>query len=394
MGGWAKTCGCSGLAVGVVAGMTLLAGVAAAQTPSLTLIGTPPGRLDSLITGMSSDGTVFAGYTQPVGGRRGFTWTRAGGFDEWGASPNVPSETRGLAISGDGSTVVGRRDFGTQGVEAFRYRNGTYSTLGALPSGYDQSTASGVNANGSVIVGAMYDSRFVNTPGAMRWTAATGMQNIGVASPGHVGAEFTGLSRDGSTAIGISNPGFNGGRAYSWTESGGWRFLPMPDGFGAVYDARPVQANFDGSIIVGYSSNFSAPGATSAGILWQYGMPRDLGTFGQDWSMFPQAVSDNGSVIVGGARNVETRRDVAVIWLNGGGPVNFQDYLASLGVGVPSGWQIAACGSVSADGNTVSGVATDGQRLQGFIATIPTPAAFAPLAMTFLIASRRRRSIA
>lgn len=390
MGGWAKVSGRSISLVSVIAGITLLASVAVAQTPSLTLIGVPPGRLDSTITSMSSDGGAFTGYTTASGGvRRGFTWTRAGGFNEWGALPSVPQGTRGLAISGDGSTVVGRRDLGTT-IEAFRYRGGTYSTLAPLPSGYDWSTATGINNNGSVIVGTIEDSSGLRGTNAMRWTAATGTQNIGRAQPNHAGANFNGLSRDGNTAIGVSFPGGIGGRAYSWTESGGWRFLPMPDGFAPAYDATTTGVSFDGSFVTGYSAPFTSGSDRYAGILWQNGVPRDLGTFGEPWNMFPSAVSDNGSVIVGGSRNVDTSIETATIWLNGGGPLNLQDYLMSLGVTLPAGVRMIGAGSVSADGTVISGAVMNGFRLQGFIATIPTPTTLAPVLLTFLIPRRRR----
>lgn len=377
--------------VSCIAALIGACAIALSQTPSLTLIGTPPGRLDSTIISMSSDGGAFTGYTTASGGvRRGFTWTRAGGFDEWGALPSVPGGTRGLAISGDGSTVVGRRDPGTTTVEAFRYRNGTYSTLGALPAGYDQSTATGVNNNGSVIVGTIEDSSGLRGTNAMRWTATTGMQNVGRAQPNHAGANFNGLSRDGNTAIGVSFPGGVGGRAYSWTQGAGWRFLPMPDGFASAYDATTTGVSVDGTFVTGYSTPFTSGSDRYAGILWQNGLPRNLGSFGDSWDMFPSAVSDNGRVVVGGCRNVDTSIEIATIWLNGGGPINLQDYLASFGVTLPAGVRMIGAGSVSADGTVISGAVMDGFRIQGFVATIPPPVSVAPVLLAFLIAPRRR----
>jgi probable HAF family extracellular repeat protein len=85
-----------------------------------------------------------------------------------GDLPGGGSYSWASGISADGSVVVGSSD-SASGREAFRWtRGGGMVGLGDLPGGLFGSTASGVSADGSVVVGSSdIDSAFQH---AFRWT--------------------------------------------------------------------------------------------------------------------------------------------------------------------------------------------------------------------------------
>lgn len=375
--------------LGVLCGLVGWSVDAVAQTPSLTLIGVP-GQTNTFLTGISADGQTASGWAQSPN-EFGFTWTRSGGINAWGTLPNVPQTTRAFGISGDGSVSVGQRfDSSTVTRQAFRYGPGGYETLGPLPPNTSNPSAIAANNDGSVIVGTIGDSQnFVN---AMRWTRATGMQQIGVARPGDIGARFTGISRDGTTAIGISGPGPTGTQfdAFTWTEAGGWRQLPVPASLPQASDIRVIGVNVDGSLAVG--GIFSSDTFRSSAVLWRNGQPSVLPALGAMWDMGSIGVSDNGEIIVGSGRDVpNSPRDEAVIWI-GGQPWTLASYLTSLGVVLPPSTRFDRCRGVSADGNTIFGDAIlPGGATRGFIATIPSTSTVAVLAVSGILILRRRR---
>lgn len=369
-------------------GVAVLATTCWAQTPSLTFIPPPAGRLDSFVSGISADGRYATGYSYPGATTySGFTWTREGGLNDWGSSPGVPSPTVPVGISNDGSVVTGYRDFtGPGGVamtESFRYVNGTYTVLGPNPPNTNIVRASGASGDGSIVVGTLLSSTFQREGGAFRWTPSTGIQDIGKPRPTDLGSRFTGMSRDGTTAIGVGVAGNNGGDAYTWTQQGGWRSLPAPAGTAAIHDSNPIRVSSDGRYVVGdiRPTDGSNSGITTA-VIWRDSVPSYLGTFGSDWYMSAGGVSDDGRIIAGSARQLGTFQYRATIWIDGSGPILLQDYLASLGISTPAGWTLSGIGYTTPDGHTMLGLAERGTQQQAFIVTIPTPASL-PCAVLF-----------
>jgi len=373
----------------ILGGLVGVATLAAAQTPSLTLID-PPGReVETRATGISSDGRVVAGYSSSGGSGFGFTWSASGGLDDYGHRSGVPPFTRANAISGNGLVSVGRRFLGTT-QEAYRYDNGTYQTLVPSPAGYDRSEAFGTNNDGSVIVGSMGQTGGFLRP--MRWTESTGMQDVGLPSNTHLGGWFTGMSRNGSTAIGISGPGDDGlFSPYTWTQAGGWRYLPRPASIPAADEARANGVNFDGSLVAGFVD--AAGSEVRSAILWQNAQPMILGSFGSGWNMEAAGVSDSGRIIVGSGSIIGGVYE-PVLWMNGGTPVQLQDYLDSLGVSTPAGWRMSSCLGVSSDGSTIVGLAVGEPGYRAFVATIPSPCFVFTSLVSSLVILRRRRTLA
>lgn len=175
-------------------------------------------------------------------------------------------------ISADGSTVVGlgRSD---NGFEAFRWtRDGGMEGLGDLPGGSFSSRASAVSADGSTVVGwGRSDNGRDNSVEAFRWTEEGGMQGLGGLPGGGFYSTATGVSADGSTVIGYSRSTASTGstpsnssshfnsEAFRWTENGGIQSLADLPG-GSFY-SRANGISADGSTVVGYSKNANGGGA-------------------------------------------------------------------------------------------------------------------------------------
>lgn len=383
---------------GIILGTTGWSALALGQTPSLTFIPPLDGGIDTFVSGISADGRFVSGESYAAGiGYVGFTWTREGGRVDWGLAPGVPLSTRTIGVTNDGGTAVGYRSFFTTGgvsnTESFRYANGTYSPIGPTPPSTNVVRASGVSGDGSVIVGGLGSSRFDRISGAFRWTASGGLQDLGTARPNDVGAAFTGVSRDGRTAIGHSSRTFDIRDACTWTERDGWRVLPVPDGTSVQHDAKAYGVSTDGSFAVGDVRPLDGPAALRySALVWRSGVPSYLGAFGADWDMTAAGISDDGRVIAGNGIQIGTQQNIATIWINGGGPIAFQDYLASVGVFAPAGWTLSGIGDMTPDGHTILGLAERNGRYQAFIATIPSPGGVAAGGAPIVwLAARRRR---
>jgi probable HAF family extracellular repeat protein len=161
--------------------------------------------------------------------------------------------------------------------------------LGTLSMTNQFSRASGVSADGSVIVGSSNDGFGTQ---AFRWTAGTGM--VGLTN-GPLGEPFygtpNGISSDGSTIFGQAS------QAWIWKEGTGFQFL------GTSLSA--YGSNVDGSIIVG-GEQFCC---SNISFIWDaVNGPRNLKTvlqneYGLDltgWTLKAALdISDDGSKIVG-----------------------------------------------------------------------------------------------
>lgn len=200
----------------------------------------------------------------------------------------------------------------------------SFQGLGQLAGGI-QSYALGVSGNGTVVVGYAVDAASVDH--AFRWTAATGMQDLG--NLGVPGAEAYAANLDGSVVVGTSHDGSPGlgYHAFRWTASGGMQALPIANGWdvsadgavvvgGAVWTqsggiqpplgtlggccTQALGVSSDGSVLTGWSTNASgflhAFRWTSATGL------QDLGTIGGTESIGQDAAA-NGAVVVGQARD-------------------------------------------------------------------------------------------
>jgi probable HAF family extracellular repeat protein len=138
--------------------------------------------------------------------------------------------------------------------------------MGDLPGNVATSAASGISADGSVIVGTGQTSVlfFVGQGKAFRWTATTGMVGLGDLPGGFSYSRANATSSDGSVVVGMSFSETNE-TAFRWTETGGMESvldLLVKSGVDMtgwrLTNASSISA--DGQVIVGYGINPSGYG--------------------------------------------------------------------------------------------------------------------------------------
>jgi probable HAF family extracellular repeat protein len=167
----------------------------------------------SAATLVSADGSVVAGSgtinSQSASEAHGFRWTTTDGMVDVG----VLNGSDGTTLSGmsrDGQVLVGTSLGGVAHAVRYMASSANLDDLGTL--GGTQSSALGVNTDGSVVVGYATDSS--GTYQGFRWTSSGGMTSVDQwlrAAGVDLGTDMPGIaeavSADGNTVIGTSSSG-------------------------------------------------------------------------------------------------------------------------------------------------------------------------------------------
>jgi uncharacterized membrane protein len=361
--------------------------LANAQTPSFTLIQPPPISDETIMWGMSSDGTTVVGNSASP--QSAFSWSAAGGRIDIGLQSGLSERSIAYAASNLGAVVVGASGPGLNDKKAFQYRNGVYQSL-QTPTNYLRSNAFGVSGNGSLIVGSSVRVAGESIPTI--WNAAGVRQELSYPRPGDSSAALLGVSRDGSTAFGQALGGSsNGFDAVTWSPTGGWQVLPAVPGVQGPYSARPWGCSADGRFIAG---NCVPDFGLNSAAIWADGVAARLPDFQADFGIRASSVTDDGRLIVGDSSRFEN--STAILWIDRQSPILLRDYLQQRGVIVPNDWTLMTCDGVSGDGRTFAGRAQgpNGITELTFVATIPQPGPLVLAGVTgSALAFRRRRGV-
>ena len=193
---------------------------------------------------------------QGSGIQQAFRWTAAEGMVGMGWLPGgIVNSSTALGVSADGSVVVGSSS-AANGAQPFRWTAAAGMQGLGLPAGAAYGRATGISGDASTIIG---HHGFSNRNRAFRWTAAAGMTQLGFL-PGDNVSEASAVSFDGSVIVGKSTVDFNPPRAFIWDQTNGMRELkavllagnPHLAGW-TPRDALSVSA--DGKTIVGWGKN-------------------------------------------------------------------------------------------------------------------------------------------
>jgi probable HAF family extracellular repeat protein len=207
-------------------------------------LGPLPDHTSIYATGISGDGSVVVGTSASSQVRRAFRWTRAGGTQDLGVLPggNLSYAT---GISVDGSVIVGAGSTADYSLHAFRWTSAAgMQDLGT--GGYRDSSASAISADGAVITGQHFyiPFRWTAAAGMQNLTSPPAIApQVGVDngftdgySPGGSLSTVTGINADGSVIVGMTGNS-EAYQAFRWSAVTGFEFLdwlPNEPGAGQV----------------------------------------------------------------------------------------------------------------------------------------------------------------
>lgn len=346
---------------GIGAGLLLasFATVSAQATPSFMGLGRLPGGSLSNALAISGDGSTVVGEANTGSGFRSFRWTAAGGMVALDDLV-VGFSSVAFATSFDGSVVVGRANT-PGGRQAYRWTpdEGTVE-LGDFAGGALDSTAQSVSADGSVVVGV---GTSASGQTAFRWTDAGGIVSLGDLAGGALSSWAYGVSADGSVVAGLGTTAV-GLQAFRWTSSGGMVGIGDLPG-GSVHSfADGISA--DGSVVVGLSQSRPVGGeafrwSAEAGMI-------GLGNPSCGFDSIANAASSDGSVVVGRGCQGD-----AFIWDATNGMRKLDVVLTDLGLDLTD-WTLLDGLGISDDGRVIVGRGINpNNRFEGWIAVIPEP---------------------
>ncbi len=257
-----------------------------------------------------------------------------------------------MAISPDGTVVVGFSTDVNGNYQAFKWSGGTMTGLGYInpscpsTSFTCNSVATGVNSLGTIVG---YSPVAAGNNEAFSWSGGT-MTGLGYLYPSFPSSAANAIASQANIAVGVSapnpsTPNVSESEAVSFqnTTVTGLGFLETTSLAYSV--ANGVNAN--GTVIVGNSTYTTSGNQQQEAFSWQNGMMTGLGFVPSGNASRAFAANASGSVIVGDSSTTST--DMAVRWVNG--------TIAALGGGVGGG---GPAYSVSANGNVVVGLGLNG----------------------------------
>ena len=256
---------------------------------------------------------------------------------DFGTGGVLQSYARG--VDSTGSVVVGQAYTATT-TFAFRWTASTGMVdLGVLPGGTSSADAIGVSGDGSWVCGSSNSP--LGSEEAFLWSSTAGMQGLGIL-PTYVTSFAWDTTADGSTVVGDCYQLF-GSSAFRWTSATGIVALPSLSG-GGNNTARAISA--DGSTIVGATIGSSWVRAWS----WTAGSGLvQLGALPGDNVSLAAAVTPDGSTIVGNSED-PFGFGQPVRWLSPGNPQSLGTYPGAFGT-------------------YAKGVSDDGLRVVGWAST-------------------------
>lgn len=356
----------TGLIVSGIVGLLLMFPTSLLAQGSFSIVGAKPG-VNVYGYFVSDDGQAVAGVTMQTP-QACFRWTAATGMVNVGGFP--------YGISGDGSIIIGIG--GVNGQYMWTASGGQQRI--ALPANWSQARPYAISGDGQVIVGGMGG----DNNSAWRWTASGGAELI----PGLTGftrsVDASYVSDDGSIIAGNSWSDVSH-RPFVWTATGGTMEVPVPLYQG--YAAYVTGLSADGRTVVGYNQTGNGYRYSSPALDTILPLP------GKYYSVAPQAVSGDGSVVVGecyfSAPGIAPSD--AVLWTKADGTRLLKDVLAQNGVDI-SDWRLATAYDISPDGRYISGTAIDPQgQLAAYLVEVPEPATLSLLALGSLAMLRHRK---
>ena len=348
-------------AVGLGLG-ALLVGAAPAHAQSAFIgIGHVPGDPESKGLAISADGSVVVGSSYYSGtAEHAYRWTAATGL-RLITTPGFELNTTAYAASGDGLLMGGNTN------NLIDSPAWSWTEAGGAVTLFNRGTIRAASTTGDVLAGYTMDGG-THSLHAVRWTGADGVRSLEPNGQTISHSQALGLNADGTLAVGQAIfPTINSLRAFLWSAATGMQNIGSTDPAG--HPSRAWAITRDGAAVVGGAQFLGMPldafRWTSAG-----GM-QDLGSLSSIDDTDALAVSDDGNTVVGtcGKTLAGTLSGQAFVWHPAIGLRNLQTFLGAL---VPTGWTLIEARGVSADGTVITGWGRNPlNQTEGWIVRLP-----------------------
>lgn len=332
-----------------------------------------PNQGRNLALAISGNGRVVVGTSDSDAGLQAYRWTPGSAPQGLGFLPGYAQESDANAANADGTVIVGE-SMAADSSRAFLWtsQRGIEPLGDDLPEEYTHSGATGVSADGSVVVGYAL-TQPAGQPEVQLgfvWTAKEGFVFLGDFLPASVpGTQSTahGVSADGEVVVGearhersIHGPLLV---AFRWTRTTG--LFPL----GWLYDAQPISgaysASANGSVIGGQSVSGSDLPLTEP---MRWTPETSMVTLGRGFVGTALATSADGTKMAGGAADPGT----AFVWDTENGYRNLLGLLQESGLdGGLEGHSPVTVYGMSADGAIVVGSAFGEGTIRGFVVRLP-----------------------
>jgi uncharacterized membrane protein len=296
-------------------------------------------------------------------------------FQALGDLPGGEFRSEALAVSADGSTVVGWSRGPEPGLPAqTSFRAFRWTPAEGMIEIVDPAStltfiiARDVSADGSVVVGECYDDSTGTSNVTCCWTAVGGLTELVDTSGTLIGVRTFGVSGDGSVIVGTAQSP-TALVAYRWTSVDGLQSLyPLPS---SIIDGSSFGVSFDGSVITGQVM-IDPPDVQPFRWTEQTGVVGLGDVPGGLFYALGFGISADGNTIVGGARTSFGSRDEAFIWTEASGYV-LVDSMHGAEAGsffyASSGDGTIAVGSMGGLGATIRSPVDGLRSLQGVLVT-------------------------
>jgi len=341
----------------------------AAVAQQIISIGLLPSGNQSQVLGISADGMAAAcAANAPEGPNMNFRaarWTPGGGLIDIGFPSGGQPYAQTTAISSNGLTMAGTY-INFLGTQDFRWTTaGGFQTIPHL-SGANNGFATGLSADGSIVVGWSFGGSLPFYGRATKWNGAGTPTNLGLL-PGRLWSEATAISANGNVVVGFCGDNLaNSNNTEPFRYVGGGPMQSLGVMAGQVYNVATA-ASADGSVIAGYS-NFNAPrgfrwtAATGVVDLSNAGVPGAISGLRTTYG-----ITGDGNAIVGQGFFSPINFGNAVIWTPLTGTQDLKQHLTLRGVNT-STWTLGAARCVNSTGTAFGGTGFFGGQSVGWVA--------------------------
>jgi uncharacterized membrane protein len=356
----------------LTAAATLVCAATAFAQPMFIRLGIADGADAPSANTVTADGSAVVIQRHGVfGGLVNSLWREGAGLVTLPPPPGATAFTP-LLISGNGEVIIGLAHFPSQAPETFRLAGGVHEPL----TGF---TPAAISHDGSVIAGTSCSPSGVC--GAVRWTAAGGIEFLGGLpheTDGFINGQVSGISADGEVIVGTAGVAawcwrdpsepiwlpcewvtpFHQG--FIWTRAAGVQPIPLPEPIvaGNRFTVLINGVSADGTSLFGdfseaYAGTFSGSRwrafrwTLSAGYEVVEPIPGGLQTNAD-------AISGDGSIIIGEDYDTSVDMNVAIIWEAGKGTRRLRDVLVN-DFGLVDAAVHLGSNAISADGRTIAG---------------------------------------